>query len=153
MNKQDRQAVFLGAILENVIVRLRSEHAARGTHEQVGAAAGQPLHEIAIAAIGTDHDADPPERRLEDGRLGARRVADQLVLELVLAILADELAIRADQHGCVVAVVAIRFEQSGDQMDLESVGQRREPAKYSPSGIGSPRARYSTSGMVLSLMA
>ncbi len=57
------------------------------------------------------------------GVFGPRRVANQLVIQLVLAILADEFSFRIEEDGRVVAAVAVGFEHTGHQVDIEAIGQ------------------------------
>ena len=113
----------------------------------------KPPHDVRIGPVGADHDADAAERRLKHGRFVARRVADRLVAELLLAVLAREFPVGPDQDGGVVAGLAVGLQHAGGQVDIQLVGQPASRSKYSPVGIGSPSARYSSSGMLLSAMA
>ena len=89
-----------------------------GQIKKLCAAFTQALYKIRIAAIGTNHDSDLAEGRLKHWRIGSRSVANQLVLQLMFAILAEELAVGVDEDGRVIAMVAVGFEHAGHQVDV-----------------------------------
>ena len=84
------QTVFPRAGLQDWVVLLRSEHAARRTDQDVRPVRAEPLHEIGVAAVGADHDANLPMRCREDPRRFPRFVADRLVSQFLFAVFPDE---------------------------------------------------------------
>ena len=81
----------------------------------VGGQAPRDLREVHVPA---DHHADTPEARLEDGvlRSGRHAAEDLLAREAELAVLADELAVRPEQHGRVVDDVPFAFVDPRDDV-------------------------------------
>ena len=94
--------------------------------------------DLGEAQVVADLDADPAERRVEDGQLVARddEAVDAEERQVRLAVLADQ-PVGADEDGRVVERVAVALDQPADDVGAEPSGTRRSSASVDGPGISS----------------
>ncbi len=94
--------------------------APHGPGDDLGAAVAQLAGDFREEPIVADHQAHGAEAGGEDGVVRARRHAavDLAARQTDLAILADHLAVGADQHRDVIDQVAVAFQQAGHQVEV-----------------------------------
>lgn len=134
MDEDDPLAIFAGAGLEEAIVFGGTEHTSGGAEEEIGTVTTETGDELRFATVGADHDADAAMGGRKTGSGCAGFVTGQFMLEAVLAVLAEEFSSGSDEDGDVVAEVAIGFGHSGDEVNIEFVGQSGEFAVILPGG-------------------
>src|SRR5436309_13931259 len=107
MDKDDRQLILTRARLDDRVIVLRAEHAAGRTDQKLRSIVAKAADDGWIGAIGADHQADAAVGRAKHRGIVARRVAVGFVPQLLLAVLADELAVGSKEHRRIVALLAV----------------------------------------------
>ncbi len=107
-----------------LILRARKEREIRRQRDEVGTGQREPARELREVEVIADRDADPPERRLDHGRLLPARLEAELlaVPEMRLAVHREETARSEDGRRVVDAPVLPELGEATDDDRLAARG-------------------------------